>query len=143
MEYTSSVFSRLEQLFQTEGWRKRLPLPGSESQVNWDILTSYPEEFPVKKKEHLMRSHTDLGYIPSLNGSVQSSRSVMPDSLQLHEQTTAPQASLSSSNSQSLPKLTSIESVMPSSHLSLCCPLLILPPIPPSIRVFPMSQLFA
>ena len=33
-------------------------------------------------------------------------------------------------------RLTSIESVMPSSHLILCCPLLILPPIPPSIRVF-------
>ena len=36
----------------------------------------------------------------------------------------------------SLPKLTSIEPVMPSSHLILCCPLLLLPPIPPSIRVF-------
>ena len=34
------------------------------------------------------------------------------------------------------PKLTSIESVMPSSHLILCRPLLLLPPIPPSIRVF-------
>ena len=33
-------------------------------------------------------------------------------------------------------KLTSIESVMPSSHLILCCPLLLLPPTPPSIRVF-------
>ena len=33
-------------------------------------------------------------------------------------------------------KLMSIESVMPSSHLILCCPLLLLPPIPPSIRVF-------
>ena len=39
-------------------------------------------------------------------------------------------------NSQSSLKLTSIESVMPSSHLILCCPLLLLPPIPPSIRVF-------
>ena len=35
-----------------------------------------------------------------------------------------------------LPKLMSIESVMPSSHLILCCPLLLLPPVPPSIRVF-------
>ena len=35
-----------------------------------------------------------------------------------------------------VPKLMSIESVMPSSHLILCCPLLLLPPIPPSIRVF-------
>ena len=50
--------------------------------------------------------------------------------------TAAHQASLSISNSQSSLKLTSIESVMPSSHLILCCPLLLLPPIPPSIRVF-------
>ena len=48
----------------------------------------------------------------------------------------ARQASLSITNSWSSPKLTSIESVMPSSHLILRCPLLLLPPIPPSIRVF-------
>ena len=48
----------------------------------------------------------------------------------------ARQASLSITNSQSLLKLMSIESVMPSSHLILCCPLLLLPSIPPSIRVF-------
>ena len=45
------------------------------------------------------------------------------------------QASLSITNSWSSLKLTSIESVMPSNHLILCCPLLLLPPIPPSIRV--------
>ena len=49
---------------------------------------------------------------------------------------TARQASLSITNSWSSPKLMSIESVMPSSHLILCPPLLLLPPIPPSIRVF-------
>jgi len=49
---------------------------------------------------------------------------------------TARQASLSITNSQSSCKLTSIESVMPSSHLILCHPLLLLSPIPPSIRVF-------
>ena len=48
----------------------------------------------------------------------------------------AHQASLSITNSRSSPKLMSIESVMPSSHLILCRPLLLLPPIPPSIRVF-------
>ena len=48
----------------------------------------------------------------------------------------ARQASLSITNSRSLLKLMSIESVMPSSHLILCHPLLFLPPIPPSIRVF-------
>ena len=46
------------------------------------------------------------------------------------------QASLSITNSRSSLKLMSIESVLPSSHLILCRPLLLLPPIPPSIRVF-------
>ena len=46
------------------------------------------------------------------------------------------QASLSITNSQSSLKLTSITLVMPSSHLILCHPLFLLPPIPPSIRVF-------
>ena len=49
---------------------------------------------------------------------------------------TARQASLSITRSRSSLRLTSIESVMPSSHLILCHPLLLLPPIPPSIRVF-------
>ena len=49
---------------------------------------------------------------------------------------TAHQASLSITNSQSLLKLMLIELVMPSSHLILCYSLLLLPPIPPSIRVF-------
>ena len=48
----------------------------------------------------------------------------------------AHQASLSITNSQSSLKLTSTESMMPSSHLILCRPLLLLPPIPRSIRVF-------
>ena len=50
--------------------------------------------------------------------------------------TAACQAFLSITNSQSLPKLISIESVMPSNHLILCRPLLLLPSIFPSIRVF-------
>ena len=50
--------------------------------------------------------------------------------------TTARQASLSITNFQSLPKLMSIESVMSSNHLILCRPLLLLPSIFPSIRVF-------
>ena len=49
---------------------------------------------------------------------------------------TARQASLSITNSRRSLKLTCIESVMPSSHLILCSPLLLLPPIPPIIRVF-------
>ena len=57
--------------------------------------------------------------------------------------TAAHQAFLSITNSQSSLKLTSIESVMPSSHLVLCRPLLLLPPIPPSIRVFSNESFFA
>ena len=55
----------------------------------------------------------------------------------------ARQASLSITNSWSLLKLMSIESVRPSSHLILCGPLLLLPSIPPSSESFPVSQLFA
>ena len=56
--------------------------------------------------------------------------------------TAALQASLSSAVSRSLLKLIAIESVMPSNHLILCRPLLFLPSIFPSIRSFPMCQLF-
>ena len=54
----------------------------------------------------------------------------------------ARQASLSITNSRNSLRLTFIESVMPSSHLILGCPLLLVPPVPPRIKVFPMSQLF-
>ena len=66
--------------------------------------------------------------------SVQFSRSVVSDSLRPHESQHT--NSLSITNSQNSLKLTSIESVMPSSHLILCHPLLLLSPIPPSIRDF-------
>ena len=67
-----------------------------------------------------------------LSGSVQFSR------VQLFATPwiAAHQASLSINNSRSSLRLTYIESVMPSSHLILCHPLLLLPAIPPSIRVF-------
>ena len=57
--------------------------------------------------------------------------------------TTARQASLSITNSRSSPKLMAIESVMPSSHLILCCSLLLLPQSLPASESFPMSQFFA
>ena len=67
--------------------------------------------------------------------SVQFSRSVVSNSLRTHEsQHSRPPSSIT--NSRSLRKLMFIESVMPSSHLNLCCPLFLLPPICPSIRVF-------
>ena len=67
----------------------------------------------------------------------QFSHSVVSNSLRPHEsQHSNRQASLSITSSWSLLRLMPVESVMPSSHLILCCPLLLLPPIPPSIRVF-------
>ena len=73
--------------------------------------------------------------------SVQFSRSVVSDSLQPHELQHA--RPLSITNSRSSLRLTSIESVMLSSHLILHRPLLLLSPIPPASESFPMSQLFA
>ena len=80
--------------------------------------------------EEPYRSIWNGSFIPS----VQFSRSVVSDSAT--PWITARQASLSITNSQSSPRLMSIESVMPSSHLILCHHLLLLPQIPPSIRVF-------
>ena len=68
-----------------------------------------------------------------LNSSVQS---LSPVQLFATSWTTTSQASTSIINSWSLPKPMFIESVMPSSHLILCRPLLLLPSIFPSIRVF-------
>ena len=68
--------------------------------------------------------------------SVQFSRSVMSDSLRPHGLQHFLQTSLSFTISRSLLKLMSVESVMPSNHLILCRPLLLLPSIFPSIRVF-------
>ena len=73
--------------------------------------------------------------------SVQFSRSILSDSAT--PWTVAHQASLSITNSHSLPKLMSIESVIPSNHLILFCPLLLLPSTFPASGSFQMSQLFA
>ena len=67
------------------------------------------------------------------NSRVQFSRSVMSDSLQPHE---SQHAKLPCPSPTPGVHPNSCASVMPSSHLILCCPLLLLPPIPPSIRVF-------
>ena len=67
---------------------------------------------------------------------IRSDQSLSPVRLFATPWITARQASLSITNSRSSLRLTSIESVMPSSHVILCRPLLLLTPIPPSIRVF-------
>ena len=78
--------------------------------------------------------HFELIFVTVVKSSIQFSCSVMSDSVT--PWTAARQASLSITNSQSLLKLMSIESVMPSNHLILCHPLLLPPSIFPSIRVF-------
>ena len=82
----------------------------------------------LENKRHGLKKTTHIS-------SVQFSCSVMPDCLWPHW-IAARQASLSITNSRSSLTLRSIESVMPSRHLILCHPLLLLSPIPPSIRVF-------
>ena len=77
---------------------------------------------------------TTITLIPKPDSSVQSSHSVVSDSLRPHElQHARPPCP---SNSRRSPRLMCMESMMPSSHLILCHSLLLLPPIPPSNRVF-------
>ena len=73
--------------------------------------------------------------MPEFSSPVQFSCSVVSDSLRPHESQHA-RPPCPSPTPRVHSRLTSIESVMPSSHLILCRPLLLLPPIPPSIRVF-------
>ena len=82
-----------------------------------------------------MLSRLVINFLSRSIRSDQISRSVVSDSLLPHESQHA-RPPLSITNSRSSLKLTSIKLVMPSSHLVLCHPLLLLPPIPPSIRVF-------
>ena len=84
--------------------------------------------FPLKKKRSIFLSSVQL---------------LSPVQLFVTPWTAACQASLSITNSWNLLKLMSIELVMPSNHLFLCHPLLLLPSIFPSIRSFPRSQFFA
>ena len=93
--------------------------PGLELPQFWELTA---------KKWEQMDPGTEIQF-----RSVQFSRSVLSDSLWPHESL---HAFLSITNSQSLLKPTSIKLVMPSNHLILCHPLLLLPPITPSIRVF-------
>ena len=81
-----------------------------------------------------LRKYSQLtDYSASVSQSVQLISHVQ---LSVTPWTAACQASLSITSSQGLPKLMSIELVMPSNHLILCCPLLLLPSIFPSIRAF-------
>ena len=120
--------------------------------LSWSLNASYKIKTLTKDKNgsllNYLRKYSHFKYFSghitnfrSINitiytfSSVQFSHSVMSDSL-WPPWTAARQACLSITNSWSLPKLMSIELMMPSNHLILCCPLLIPPSIFSSIRVF-------
>ena len=127
--------------------------------LTWPYLKSYYETIAIfeklwywhKKGQTDKWNRTEFGYWPIEYGkltfdksakwkfsgeSISSVQSLSCVRLFATPWIAARQASLSINNSQSSLRLTSIKSVMPSSHLILCRPLLLLPPIPPSIRVF-------
>ena len=104
-------------------------------------------DYPFSSGSSLPRNRTGVSCIAGrffTNWTIRGSPSIQFSSVQSLSRVwlfatpwiAAHQASLSITNSQSLLKLMPIESVMPSSHLILSHPLLLLPPIPPSIRVF-------
>ena len=104
-------------------------------QVSWQIYSNVTNEVKNKCADFQDLSLGLENFLVHLNqfSSVQSLSRVR---LFATPCIAARQASLSITNSQSSLRLMSIESVNPSSHLILCCPLFLLPPIPPSIRVF-------
>ena len=104
-------------------------------QVSWQIYSNVTNEVKNKCADFQDLSLGLESFLVHLNqfSSVQSLSRVW---LFATPCIAAHQASLSITNSQSSLRLMSIESVMPSSHLILCRPLFLLPPIPPSIRVF-------
>ena len=85
---------------------------------------------------HLLHWQVILYHLGSPRAPISSVQSLSCVQLFVTPWTAAHQPSLSFTNYQSFLKLMSIKSVMPSNHLTLCCPLLLLPSIFPSIRVF-------
>ena len=101
---------------------------------------SISQWFKKKKKERKKRADFNVSIFTKIFcfSSIQFSsvQSLSPVRLFVTPWISARQASLSITISRSSLRLTSIKSVMPSSHLILCHPLFLLPPIPPSIRIF-------
>ena len=100
--------------------------------MNTKIIFFFKNSFAVSKWDHIVL--TVLYQLTSVQFTSVQSLSLVQ--LFVTPWTTACQASLSITNSQSLLKLMPIESLMPSNHLTLCCPLLFLPSIFPSIKDF-------
>ena len=102
------------------------------------LVASCTVEKSANKPPKILGKQPEFQLYISVFFSVQFSSFQLLSSVRLFatSKTAAHQASLSITNSPSLPKHMSIESVMPSNHLILCCPLLLLPSIFPGIRVF-------
>ena len=98
------------------------------------VPSCYQEQYPLLR----IKWRSQSSRIEGITGKQVSQSVQLLSCVQLFETpwTSLRQASLSIINSWSLPKLMSIESVIPSNHLILCCPLPLLPSIFPSIRVF-------
>ena len=105
-------------------------------QVSPPPSSSHPSELSQCTGFECPVSCIELGQVIYFTYQIRSDQSLSRVWLFATPWMAAFQASLSITNSRSSLRLTSIESVMPSSHLILCSPLLLLPPIPPSIRVF-------
>jgi len=121
-------------------------IPQSAVVICWNVLTLSPT---LSFLQHVLHAGIMLSlwymwshWVLKISLSVSSVQSLSHVQLFSTPWIAAHQASLSITNFRSSLRLTSIKSVMPSSHLILCRPLLLLPSIPPSIRVFPVSQLF-
>ena len=109
--------------------------PRPHTHTTWGLQVCLPAIGATPRVAFLQQLHTFSVTSCSLS-CISSVQSLSRVRLFATPWTAARQASLSITNSQSLPKLMSIESVMPSNHLMLCRPLLLLPLIFPSIRVF-------
>ena len=101
-----------------------------------DLSHLFTVLFLIRKDAHTLSECVALSSFSLQSDQITSDQSLSHVRLFATPWIAARQASLSITNSRSSLRLTSVESVMPSSHLILCCPLLLLPPVPPSIRVF-------
>ena len=113
--------------------RPPTPIPTTHSPTSLPPTHPYPTHPSRSLQNSKLSSLCYIHQLPTQFSVVQSLSHVR---LFVAPWAIACQASLSITNSQSLLKLVSIESVMPSNHHILCCPLLLLPSIFPSIRVF-------
>ena len=136
----SKEYLKVERSYQTHSHNLHFKIMGlkltiersyqSHSQNIHFKMTALVRRFSWRRNMSSNRIHCCY----TMSNSVQFSQSVLSDSVT--PWIAARQASLPITNSWSLLKLMPIESVMPSSHLILCCPPLLLPSIPPSISVF-------